>query len=59
MRFKLEFDCDNAAFGESPIERLDEVARILRSLGDHVGGMPTGQVRDVNGNGIGFWVLAS
>jgi hypothetical protein len=61
-RFTVEFDCDNAAFGDSPIERLDEVARILHALGDHLEnieqGYPLGSVRDVNGNVVGRWSLS-
>jgi len=57
MKFKLEFSCDNAAFGETPEERADEIKRILTVIGARVAMdiLPPGGsvVRDFNGNRIG------
>lgn len=57
MKFKLEFDCDNAAF-ENDLE--GEVANILRGVENIVlfnGRGNYGTVRDGNGNTIGSWSL--
>lgn len=57
MRFKLNIDCDNDAFGESSADREMEVARILRALATRLEAAGFGDhaylVRDVNGNTVG------
>lgn len=51
MKFRLEIECDNAAFDENP---APEIARILRHVAERVDGAlvcPTMRgARDVNGN---------
>lgn len=58
MRFRMEFDCDNAAFeGE---ERADETSRILRTIMGKVGaGQTEGPCIDTNGNKVGSWAFTS
>ena len=57
--FKMEFATDNAAFDDMP---ATECARILRDIarkietGERLDGGP---IRDINGNRIGHWELAS
>ncbi len=52
MEFKLEIDCDNAAFEGDAL--LDEVTRILCVVAKHVHeGNLEGKVRDINGNRVG------
>ncbi len=54
--FKLEFETDNAAFGETPLEQRPEIIRILTDIVTRVArGDVDGTVRDVNGNRIGSW----
>ena len=45
---------DNAAFGDLPLERCHEIARILHELSVEIAGgvMPT-SLRDINGNRVG------
>lgn len=55
MKFKLNIDCDNAAFQD---DASHEVARILRELADRVeisGGQPLSDFNlyDTNGNRVG------
>lgn len=61
-KFRVEFDCDNAAFGETDLERLSEAARILATLAGKLAcgtqGYPTGHVRDFNGNTVGHWTFS-
>jgi len=57
MRFYVNFETDNAAFGESDDERDEEVARILDVIKDDLyctPNVPHG-VHDVNGNTIGTY----
>lgn len=61
MKFTLEIDCDNAAFGEGDgIQRIDEIEKILRRLGGHlyrnadVLGDLDSPLYDSNGNRVGF-----
>lgn len=52
--FSLEFEQENAAFGETGPECDVETARILRILADKVeNGCTDGPISDVNGNRIG------
>lgn len=54
MKFTLEIDCDNAAFGDSEDERHTEVARILTGLADQIEhGYIKAQLYDANGNAVG------
>lgn len=54
MKFTLEIDCDNAAFGDTDSERGDEVARVLRDLARRVAdGYLMVYLRDANGNTVG------
>lgn len=61
MRFTMQFDCDNEAFaveGMMPLAgACDEVARILRAIADRLEDETGGDVRDINGNSVGFWGL--
>ena len=58
--FKLDIECDNAAFGEDDYEARVEIARMLRELGDK---LANGEIyrnsaqwlRDVNGNRVGTY----
>ena len=54
MKFTLEFDCDNAAFEESPEM---EIAAILRRAARNVveGYRQTAPCLDTNGNTVGRW----
>ncbi len=52
--FHMEFECDNAAFGEGA--EL-EIGRILRlAAGDVQHGPGIGPIMDINGNKVGYWV---
>lgn len=59
MKFTLEISCDNAAFGESPEQMVQEIADILGSLSRKMESdphySPYGQIglRDSNGNKVG------
>ncbi len=60
MKFKIEIECNNAAFGDLP---GFEVARLLRGVADEVDErdiLPgeTGPLRDYNGNRVGFYRAA-
>ena len=56
MKFKLNFDCDNEAFGYEPTY---EIARILREVADKLKkhNADSGYVHDENGNLIGDYIL--
>jgi len=65
MKVKIEFSADNAAFGENP--QL-ETSRILRFIASRIEkkdwftiakAYPHIQVRDFNGNEIGFFTVDS
>lgn len=54
MKFKLEFDCDNAAFGDYP---EDEIVRILKVTARKIEENGIGsrlRILDLNGNSVGF-----
>ncbi len=56
LKFKLEFDCNNAAFEKDAPDI--EIARILRDVRKQVEtGALSGVVRDFNGNTVGFFDL--
>jgi hypothetical protein len=60
MKFRLELDCDKAAFGEpitgkpSEIDRHQEVRRCLQRVANFM--REEGPILDTNGNTVGrFW----
>lgn len=55
--FSLEFNTDNAAFGDDDAEHGAEVARILRDIAARCEDGPpiVGVIRDVNGNRVGMF----
>ena len=58
MKFRLDVECDNAAFGDTDEERNAELSRILHKLAERIGQMAivvSGKVHDVNGNKVGDW----
>jgi hypothetical protein len=55
MKLRIEIDCDNAAFGETDLDRGHALAVLLRELADDLEGgegVPRGLL-DVNGNTCG------
>ena len=66
--FKLEFETDNAAFGETDCETFLEIQRLLGQLRSRIkkeaasdcGGIRTTRwfevIRDINGNTIGSFI---
>lgn len=59
MKFKIEFDCDNAAFDE---DANNEILRILLLVATQISRKQNGEefsyvVRDINGNTIGDYSL--
>ncbi len=58
MKFKMEFDCGNAAFDD---DMAAEIARILihvarqASRGEIPDTPGVSTIRDVNGNSVGSW----
>lgn len=58
MNYRLEMRTDNAAFGESVLERGAEIARILRDAADRAErGSIGGTIRDANGNTVGDFIV--
>lgn len=57
MKFKLEIECDNAAFGDGMAATNAEVSRILKSLAHSliIDGYGNGPLRDWNGNTVGSY----
>lgn len=55
MRFKLECDCDSAAFEDDPD---GERVRILKLVAQRAAMDDHGAIYDSNGNYIGSWGLA-
>jgi hypothetical protein len=63
MKIKIEFNMDNAAFGENADKTVDspEVVRILKDLAGRIERRGTldedsgGVLVDVNGNKVGKW----
>lgn len=54
MKFKLEINCDNAAFGKTDEDRGVEVARLLSRASEQVScGCIMWQIHDANGNNVG------
>ena len=54
MIFKLQIQCDNAAFTDYPLE---EVGRILQELAVKLDANEYGNIFDINGNSVGFYKL--
>lgn len=54
MRFEMEFNMDNAAFGLDP---ADEAGIILRQTADRVADGNGFAIMDNNGNKIGAWKI--
>lgn len=58
LMFKLKIETDNAAFGETIDETIDELGRILReTAGRMERGIVGGPLRDINGNSVGEYSL--
>lgn len=60
MKFTLEFDCDNAAFGATVDARNDEIARILAVAAADImnhQGLEQQTLRDLHDNVVGKWQL--
>jgi hypothetical protein len=59
MKFKLEIDCDNDAFGGSPAMATIELGRILEEIARKLDreGQTKGYAWDCNGNRVGAWSL--
>lgn len=59
MKFQLTVMLDNAAFGETAIDRGDELRAVLEQCRRQLAsGAPlglAGNVRDTNGNTVGTW----
>jgi len=63
MKFRLEFDMDNAAFDDNEVGANQETARILKALASKIAlqgdnlrlGDDEGPLYDINGNRIGVW----
>jgi hypothetical protein len=59
--FKLKIETDNAAFGETIDETIDELGRILRETAGRMErgfvGFVGGPLRDINGNPVGEYSL--
>ena len=62
MKFVLEVECNNSAFGESPAEKRDELRRIIAEAANALRFIPGEEIRwnvlrDINGNRVGHWFL--
>lgn len=59
-RFTLTIDTDNAAFGDSPEERREEISRILRDIATTIARDPwgSGTIWDANGNNVGEYGMS-
>lgn len=56
MTFKLQFNLDNAAFGEDESTRAEEIRRILKTVSEQVqAGRDEAAILDSNGNRVGAW----
>lgn len=55
-QFQMAFDLGNDAFAGAPLDRTNEIARILRDTADRIEvGQEDGTVMDINGNHVGNW----
>lgn len=68
MKFKLNIDCDNAAFDDESGFGLSEISRILGVVSDYLANLDlsccTGEssgmddyIKDINGNRVGRWSI--
>lgn len=55
MRFRLDFDMDNAAFEDNPAHETEVLLRQVAYAISH--GARKGAVRDSNGNTVGSWEI--
>ena len=55
MTLSIDFETDNAAFGEDDLSAALEAGRILQELATKVSPGDSGTIRDHNGNTIGRW----
>ena len=55
MSLQIDFETDNAAFGEDDLIAALEAGRILQELASKVSPDGSGIIRDINGNTIGRW----
>ena len=56
--FQLRFELGNAAFDGSPLDRSNEIIRLLRETADKVDvGEEDGTLFDINGNKVGQWAF--
>lgn len=55
-QFQMSFDLGNAAFDGAPLDRSNEISRLLRETADKVDmGETDGTLADINGNSVGHW----
>lgn len=62
MKFKIEIECDNAAFEDGVYGPGEELGRILDALSDKLGSLvirpgDSESLHDSNGNRVGQWSL--
>ena len=62
MDFKLNFNMDNAAFGDPPDNHIEVIFEIKRILSDVIKKVGHGyliekSIKDINGNSIGSWEI--
>jgi hypothetical protein len=58
MKFKLEMQCDNAAFTDyAPGEIKWILLQLAETVGNGIERGDSGPIRDTNGNRIGAWSL--
>ena len=54
-QIRIQYQIDSAAFDDTP---LPETKRILDDIKDQISnGAQGGLIQDINGNGIGAWVI--
>ena len=63
MKLRITIEMDNAAFGNVPSERGEEVARIVRKAADRfadrgLAAKDSGGLMDYNGNTVGGWKVS-
>jgi len=58
MKFTLEIDMENAAFGPTPSDLRQELQRLLEAVSRslrYIDSEDEGIIRDLNGNRVGHW----
>lgn len=60
MQVDIYINCSNAAFGETPEERQEELARVLTGIASRIRreGIDDMPVMDANGNRVGSVLVA-